>query len=219
MTAKIAAAFGVLALLAAVTMGVLPERQGSAGTGRLPSAPGTGTERSHIAPATKPPAETRAEGAGRTSERSDPVAAAIAHLERTEEVVGLAPDAAAVLQHDISTAAAAGRLASQTRDRVAELQRHAPGGVRLWIAPLATTARADPAGTVVEIWNVQAIAFGSELVTTRWSTTTYDLQWELGEWKIENIDSEPGPTPEPGINAATNPTDLLNAVMAWESVR
>ena len=219
MTPKLAAAGVTLALLAALTLMVLQERQGSAGTGSLPSTPGAGTARSHIAPPTRPAPQEVADNAASTNERSDPVAAAIAHLERTEDVVRLTPDAAAVIQHDISTAAAAERLANQTRNRVATLQQHAPEGVRLWIAPLATNTWANGSATMVEIWNVQAIAFGTELVTTRWSTTTYELQWELGEWKIQNIDSEPGPTPEPGINAAPNPTDLLNPVAAWDSVR
>jgi hypothetical protein len=202
----------------------------SAGTGDLPSDPGAGARPTTSTSETTPHTTTVSAGpdpitvAHQAADiaRNAPTAvdAAIGFLELAEHAVQLPPVDAAQLQRAITTPANADRIAADTHTRVAALQQSAPDGIRLWIAPVATDTQPQTDQHIrVRVWNVRIIAFGNEHITAEWVTTTYTLEHGDDGWLINTIDSEPGPTPNPGSRHPDRASDILHTIGRWQPLQ
>lgn len=56
----------------------------------------------------------------------------------------------------------------------------------------------DPSRATVAVWHLDVAASSSiGLVTAQYTTTTYELRWIQGSWRIDAVSSVSGPTPPP----------------------
>ncbi len=130
-------------------------------------------------------------------------AAAVAYLEATEEAVTMTPVEAAAAQRRIATAGFAELFAADTEQRMNELIASVPGGIRLRVAPIAARSVADGDDWLVSVWYAQAITLIGEGVVDDWRTAHYRMRWEDDTWKIASFESNRGPMPGRGTQAAS----------------
>lgn len=142
--------------------------------------------------------------------------AAVAFLELTEDAVSMTPTDAAALQRSVSTAAAADRLASEVRDRLERIQAQVPDGLALSVAPIALRSVPRGEGWEVSVWYVSVATYGREIALEQWSTVTYALEWEADGWRIDAMQSTPGPVPtRPAAMTATPVAQLAGALAGF----
>lgn len=145
------------------------------------------------------------------------VAAAVGFLELTEEAVAMSPAEAAALQRSISTDASADRLAEEVEATLAEVATAAPNGLTVDVAPLLASAREVSNGWEVSIWYVEVIVYGNELAVEQWTTATYTLAWESGEWRMSDLVSNDGPVPvRPAAMIASPIAELVTATAGMD---
>ncbi len=136
-------------------------------------------------------------------------AAAVAYLEATEDAVAMTPIEAAAVQRRIATAGFADVFAADTEQRMTELIVSVPGGIRLRVAPIEARSVADGDDWLVSVWYAQAITLIGEGVVDDWRTAHYRMRWEDGTWKIASFESDRGPMPGRGTQAASaTPTEF-----------
>ena len=145
------------------------------------------------------------------------VAAAVGFLELTEEAVALSPAEAADLQRSISTEASADRLAGEVEATLAEVATAAPNGLTVDVAPLLASAQEVSDGWEVSIWYVEVIVYGNELAVEQWTTATYTLVWESGEWRMSDLVSKVGPVPvRPAATIASPTMELVTSTAGMD---
>ncbi len=136
-------------------------------------------------------------------------AAAVTYLEATEDAVAMTPGEAAAVQRRIATADFAAVFAADTEQRMHDLIASVPGGIRLRVAPIEARSVADGDDWLVSVWYAQAITLIGEGVVDDWRTAHYRMRWEDGTWKIASFESDRGPMPGRGTQAASaTPTEF-----------
>jgi len=87
--------------------------------------------------------------------------------------------------------------------------RTIPAGSRL----LSYTADA----ATVEVWAVALLGTRTlNRATARWNTTTVELHWDSGDWKLASVQGRSGPVPSPGRDVPSRFDDLLAALAGLE---
>jgi hypothetical protein len=70
----------------------------------------------------------------------------------------------------------------------------------------------------VGVWSVGIVLVeGRTHATEVWSTSTVELVWVGGDWRVSSWSRAPGPTPAATPASATSPSALLDAVGGWGS--
>lgn len=143
--------------------------------------------------------------------------AAVVYLEATEDIVHLTPVEAAQAQRDVSTAAAADRLANEVEEQMVELVARAPQGVQVWLAPMEARSTAIGDGFEVSIWYAEVVAVGTAVAVDNWRTVTFGLVWENDTWLIDSKSSVVGPVPGRGSGlVVTLPATLVSILGAYD---
>lgn len=65
----------------------------------------------------------------------------------------------------------------------------------------------------VSVWGMALFATGAYPPVSQWSTSTFDLAWQDGAWKVAAMRSRPGPSPRWSV------TELAREVPAFEEYR
>ena len=141
--------------------------------------------------------------------------ASLRFLELTERVVDMTPEEAADAQRAISTARSAERLAADVERKLRAIQAQVPEGVAVHVAPVAVRSTRLGDGWSVAIWYVQVAVYGGELAAEQWTTATYSMVWEAGNWRMDDLVSAPGPTPARSSTTATPVGELLAALQGF----
>lgn len=69
---------------------------------------------------------------------------------------------------------------------------------------------------VVSVWHLDTAASSTlDLMTSSYATTTYELRWIRGTWRIERAASTPGPTPPTAGASATEANHFARAVATF----
>lgn len=125
-----------------------------------------------------------------------------------------------------AVALSSARAAVETQLRVDPAGAQA-AGLTAALADGSLVARTIPAGSrlasytadaaTVEVWAVALLGTRTlNRVTARWNTTTVELQWDSGDWKIAAIRGRSGPVPSPGRDGPSRFDDFLTAVTGME---
>ena len=69
---------------------------------------------------------------------------------------------------------------------------------------------------VVRVWSVLVLgAKGGSTVRQVWRTSTLDLAWSDGDWKVERWTTSPGPFPAPPPEAGASTLAEASEVVGW----
>lgn len=131
---------------------------------------------------------------------------------------------------DLATPRAADRLATEVEDRIAAARAdlaESTGPVWWIVHPLAwrvDSFRSTEA--TVSVWTFSFLSAADVAVPqTEWTTTTFDLEWSQGRWRIAAVSDSVGPTPAVGpADQPWEPEPLDDALdgftrLAWEDLR
>ena len=70
--------------------------------------------------------------------------------------------------------------------------------------------------TEVQVWSVLVLgAKGGSTVRQVWRTSTLELAWTDGDWKVERWATSPGPFPAPPPEADASMLAEASEVMSW----
>ena len=130
-------------------------------------------------------------------------AAAVVYAAAPQRWLYLSDDEIAAAVGEIASPDAAGRLAAENvaeihaaREQLAE----SPGRVWWIVHPLAWRVEAFGEGrATVAVWTVTVLSAADvAMPQTEWVTVSLDLVWVDGAWRMDDIRSQPGPTPMTG---------------------
>lgn len=74
-------------------------------------------------------------------------------------------------------------------------------------------AKFSPRRATVSVWGMALFATGAYPPVSQWSTSTFDLAWQDGAWKVAAMRSRPGPSPRWSV------MELAREVPAFEEYR
>ncbi|MEU1013844.1 hypothetical protein [Streptomyces sp. NPDC005890] len=85
------------------------------------------------------------------------------------------------------------------------------------VIPVGTKVTSSgPDATTVEVWYTSLFGLSGEAsrnpVTESWYTTTYELKWVNGDWKITDFQQKDGPVPVGRDQTASSADDMTKAV-------
>jgi hypothetical protein len=161
-------------------------------------------------------------------------AAAVAYAASPQEWLYMTDDEVRAAVVAIATPEAADRLSTEVVEEIAVARAELAGsaGPVWWIVhPLATKVEMfAPAKTsaraTVEVWTVSFLSAADVAVPqTEWTTTTFELAWSGGRWRVAAVRESVGPTPAVGpSDQPWEPEPLDDALegftrLAWEDFR
>ncbi|QYG94394.1 hypothetical protein HC251_19440 [Iamia sp. SCSIO 61187] len=150
------------------------------------------------------PAEERAGmPVGYSRDETGAVSAAIAFATASQRWLYFGDDEVEAAVRAIATPSSADELVASVVEEVSKAREQlgaSPGRVWWLVRPLAWSVldRDDDRATV-EVWAVTVLS-AAEVAAPQaeWGTFTVDLAWSGGDWTLEDIRNEPGPTPMVG---------------------
>jgi hypothetical protein len=132
-------------------------------------------------------------------------AAAVAYATAPQEWLYMSDDEVQAAVAATATPTAADRLGTEVVDEIAAARAELvdSAGPVWWIVhPLATKVDAfTPAAAraTVSVWVVAFLSAADVAVPqTEWTTTTFDLEWSAGGWRVAAVTESVGPTPAVG---------------------
>jgi hypothetical protein len=157
---------------------------------------------------TEPLSPGRSPGQSTAEEGRDEVgatAAAVAYAVAPQEWLYMSDDEVQAAVVAMATPSAADRLGTEVVDEIAAARAELvdSAGPVWWIVhPLATKVEAfTPAAAraTVSVWVVAFLSAADVAVPqTEWTTTTFDLEWSAGAWRVAAVMESVGPTPAVG---------------------
>src|SRR5262249_28904288 len=90
--------------------------------------------------------------------------------------------------------------------------------------PVGTKSLAyTPDSATVEVWGAGLVglagAGSTKPVSEAWTTTTMNLSWTDGDWKLVEFSQKEGPTPVSGLQTASGADEIAQAVRDFEELR
>jgi hypothetical protein len=108
-------------------------------------------------------------------------------------------------------------------DAVVADARTAQQGARLLLREVPIAYRVGPVDTDrarVDVWSVAVVLIeGRTQASEVWATTTVDLAWAAGDWRLAAWSRAAGPVPAAGRTEPTPSDRLLAAIDGWEGYR
>ncbi|MDP9335451.1 MAG: hypothetical protein M3Q30_19390 [Actinomycetota bacterium] len=151
--------------------------------------------------------------------------AAAAYVLTGQVLIDLPPTAVDAAVRLMSSAGSADVQVSTTEQQLEQLRAVlAPGtGLTRYLQAVVAT-RVDaftPDRARVSLWNVGVLSrIGVAAPQAGWTTSTFDLVWERGDWKVWSETISPGPAPALNGGAAPATSDELEAKLEgftpWE---
>ena len=198
----------------AVLMTVVQQRPSAA-----PAAPSTARSVSSVESETGPTSSKRGipSGFARTSDGA--VAAAVAYVRSGQALLDMDLLAAEEAVRDMSAEGSADRIAKQTVDQLRAAHEALAGGTGPIVfrqAAIAYRVEAfDSDRARVAVWNVGVLTrAGVASPQAGWATSTFDLVWERGDWRIWAESIVPGPAPV--LNDSTAPATAEELVSSLD---
>ncbi|MGH9015251.1 MAG: hypothetical protein ACRDZ1_15145 [Acidimicrobiia bacterium] len=143
---------------------------------------------------------------------SGAVAAAVAYVNLGDLIVSLAPEEAASVLRRVASDSADGFVEAQLAsfEQLQQALARGAGTARLRVGVLATRVEAFSRERArVSLWRVSVLSRdGMTNPGEQWATTTYELVWEDGDWRIWSETLTPGPTPVPTGGRAVAPDEF-----------
>ncbi|MGH9212783.1 MAG: hypothetical protein ACRD2C_19250 [Acidimicrobiales bacterium] len=186
---------------------LLLQLHGPGGDQEAPTAPAT---RGQEAPPTSQPGATGGPmtersglPAGFSHDEAGAVAAAVAYAGASQRWLYWTDGQIATAVAEMATPEAAERLTDEivatvraARDELAE----SPGRVWWLVHPLAWRVdRYSPGRATVAVWTMRLLSASDVAVPqTEWLTSTLDLDWVNGDWRLAEVRDTAGPTPMTG---------------------
>jgi hypothetical protein len=145
----------------------------------------------------------------------------VAYVVWGQELVGLAPTEAAERVRAQAAALTAEHQVADVLGRLAGLRDRLAGGsgrIRYLQAPLAARVEGFGAGRArVAVWSVGVLwRRGAAEPQAGWLTTTVELVWEQGGWKVWSESTVSGPTPFPNADLPVTGEDLDRLLAGFE---
>lgn len=172
---------------------VTPSRAGDAAADTATTAP---------AHAARPTSEASRDGeAAADRSRDGAVAAALRLAEGPQSWLYLADEDVVASVRQIAAAGSADRLADEILGEVRAVREAlatSPGRVWWLVRPLAWRVDAfSNTRARVSVWTVSVLSAADvAMPQSEWVTTTLDLRWEAGSWRLAATSETPGPSPQ-----------------------
>lgn len=193
-----AGALAVVAVLVTLAMGTTGSDER-----RAPTAT-TGPPIIHVPAGPSGPAEQRGGMAvGFSWDEAGAVAAAVSFTAASQRWLYFSDDDVEAAVRAIANPASADELVATVVGEVSEARAQlgeSPGRVWWLVRPMAWSVldRSDERATV-EVWAVTVLsAVEVAAPQAEWRTFTVDLAWNGGDWTLDDMRDEPGPTPMVG---------------------
>jgi hypothetical protein len=126
-----------------------------------------------------------------------------------------APSAAGVVDGGLAALGAVDRLVADARTR--------RPGARMLLTDVPVAYRVEQVGrdtARVDVWSVGLVLVeGATDATEVWSTSSLDLIWSEGDWRVAQWSRASGPAPAVRPSTPARPDDVLAAVGDWRGFR
>jgi hypothetical protein len=149
----------------------------------------------------------------------DPVgalAAAVAYAQFAEAAVGNSVDDVVAAQEAMASDASRAALVASTRQKLEALYAvYPPDSLSYRVAVVAAKVTiVDPDSCRIDLWQVTVLGVVNGPTREDWSTLTYGLVWERGDWRVASEVTAPGPYPAPWPQVTPTLPDELAARLA-----
>lgn len=229
---KLIALAGVTALVAGVVLWGQPPRSQRTRVAAPPATPSTSAA-SATGLGPKPvPGPFAADTAGPTTsvdgvpmgyshDQHGARAAALTFVEMAESVIGMDEFAAEAAQRTMASTSAADALVADLKSKLARVRAGWPAGSLTYrVAPLAVRiVDQGPDSVKADVWYVGVVAGRNVVTSEQWSTESFHLVWERGDWRVDADTLVPGPRPDPGRQKSASAAELDARLVGFEAVR
>lgn len=153
-------------------------------------------------------------------------AAAVSYVMTGQTLIDMPPTRVTDAVQMMAAAASAYRQVDDANEELGQLRdvlAEGSGPIRYLQSVLATRIDAFSRNRArVSVWSVGVLSrFGAAQPQAGWTTSTFELVWERGDWKVWSENIAPGPTPS--LNAGAAPASsreldrALNGFTPWEA--
>lgn len=160
------------------------------------SAPASEARPGDVAEDGRPPRNATQDAPGAAS-------AALAYSSAPQAWLYMTDDEVRAAVAGIATPGAAERLSADAVEEIAGARSElaeAAGPIWWIVHPLAWKVDSfNPAEATVSVWTFSFLSAADVAVPqTEWTTTTFDLEWSQGDWRLAAVRESVGPTPAVG---------------------
>ena len=147
-------------------------------------------------------------------------AAGLAFTRLNEDLVGMEVPEALAARRAMGSEVTADALVEQLRAELAELRRRWPAGSMTYrVVPLAARVKqSGPDAARVDVWYVGVVSGRGLQTYEEWTTDTYHLVWERGDWRVAALSDASGPRPAPGGQPTSSSAEIEARLAGFERV-
>ena len=147
-------------------------------------------------------------------------AAGLAFTRLNEELVGMEEARALAARRAMASHLTADALVEELRADLARLRRGWPQGTLTYrVVPLGVRVKeTGPDAMRVDVWYLGVVAGRGLETYEEWTTDTYHLVWERGDWRVAALSDSPGPRPAPGRQPTSSSAEIEARLTGFEEV-
>lgn len=229
---KLIALAGVAALVAGVVLwGQPPRSQRTRVAAPTITSPPAASQSNDVGPRHDPVAATAGASGPTTSVDGVPMgyshdqhgarAAALTFVEMAESVIEMEEPAAEAAQREMASTSAADALVADLKSKLTKVRAGWPAGSLTYrVAPLAVRVIGQgPDSVKADVWYVGVLAGRNVVTSEQWSTESFHLVWERGDWRVDSDTLVAGPRPDPGRQKSASAAELDTRLIGFEAVR